>query len=110
MRNQADQMVFQTEKTLEDMGDKISSSDKASVESALGKLKETLKGNDTEAIKSATEELTKAFYAVSEKLYQQNGQQAGGPDMGGQAGGNDGGVTLALCCLAFLGVMDRYPV
>ena len=94
VRNQADQMVFQTEKTLEDMGDKISSSDKASVESALGKLKETLKGNDTEAIKSATEELTKAFYAVSEKLYQQNGQQAGGPDMGGQAGGNDGGPDV----------------
>ena len=94
VRNQADQMVFQTEKTLEDMGDKISSSDKASVESALGKLKETLKGNDTEAIKSATEELTKAFYAVSEKLYQQNGQQAGGPDMGGQAGGNDSGPDV----------------
>ena len=94
VRNQADQMVFQTEKTLEDMGDKISSSDKASVESALGKLKETLKGNDTEAIKSATEELTKAFYAVSEKLYQQNGQQAGGPDMGGQAGGNGGGPDV----------------
>src|SRR5699024_2516616 len=82
VRNPADQMVFQTEKTLEDMGDKIPASDKAGVESALGKLKETLKGNDTEAIKAATEELTKAFYAVSEKLYQQNGQQqAGGPDM-----------------------------
>ena len=94
VRNQADQMVFQAEKTLEDMGDKISSSDKADVESALGKLKETLKGNDTEAIKSATEELTKAFYAVSEKLYQQNGQQAGGPDMGGQTGGNDGGPDV----------------
>ena len=92
VRNQADQMVFQAEKTLEDMGDKISSSDKADVESALGKLKETLKGNDTEAIKSATEELTKAFYAVSEKLYQQQGGQAGpGPDMGGQTGGNDNG-------------------
>ena len=94
VRNQADQMAFQTEKTPEDMGDKISSPDKASVESALGKLKETLKGNDTEAIKSATEELTKAFYAVSEKLYQQNGQQAGGPDMGGQTGGNDGGPDV----------------
>ena len=76
VRNQADQMVFQTEKTLEDMGDKLDAGDKANVESALGKLKETLKGNDTEAIKNATEELTKAFYAVSEKLYQQNGQQA----------------------------------
>ena len=94
MRNQADQMVFQTEKTLEDMGDKISSSDKASVESALGKLKETLKGNDTEAIKSAPEALTTAFYAVSEKLNQQTGQPAGGPDMGGQTGGNDGGPDV----------------
>ena len=81
-RNQADQMVYQTEKTLEEMGDKIPASDKAAVESALGKLKETLKGNDTQAIKNATEELTKAFYAVSEKLYQQQGGQAG-PDMGG---------------------------
>ena len=100
VRNQADQMVFQTEKTLEDMGDKLDAGDKANVESALGKLKETLKGNDTEAIKNATEELTKAFYAVSEKLYQQNGQQAGGPDMGGanfgggQAGGNDAGPDV----------------
>ena len=100
VRNQADQMVFQTEKTLEDMGDKLDAGDKANVESALGKLKETLKGSDTEAIKNATEELTKAFYAVSEKLYQQNGQQAGGPDMGGanfgggQAGGNDAGPDV----------------
>ena len=82
VRNQGDQMVYQTEKTLEEMGDKIPASDKAAVESALGKLKETLKGNDTQAIKNATEELTKAFYAVSEKLYQQQGGQPG-PDMGG---------------------------
>ena len=87
IRNQGDQMVYQTEKTLEEMGDKIPAGDKASVESALGKLKETLKGTDTQAIKNATEELTKAFYAVSEKLYGQQGGQAGqpGPDMGGQA-------------------------
>ena len=93
-RNQGDQMVYQTEKTLEEMGDKISASDKSNVESALGKLKETLKGSDTAAIKSATEELTKAFYAVSEKLYaQQGGQQPGGPNPGaGAAGGaNFGG-------------------
>ena len=96
VRNQGDQMVYQTEKTLEEMGDKIPAADKSNVESALGKLKETLKGNDTQAIKNATEELTKAFYAVSEKLYQQQGGQAGpGPDMGGnfgggQQGGNDG--------------------
>ena len=94
VRNQGDQMVYQTEKTLEEMDDKIPAADKSNVESALGKLKETLKGNDTQAIKNATEELTKAFYAVSEKLYQQQGGQAG-PDMGGnfgggQQGGNDG--------------------
>ena len=100
IRNQADQMVFQTEKTLEDMGDKIPASDRNSVESALNHLKETQKGSDVEAIKAATEELTKAFYAVSEKLYQQNGGQAGpGPDMGGanfggQAGGSGAGPDV----------------
>ncbi len=102
-RNQGDQMVYQTEKTLEEMGDKIPASDKAPVEAALGKLKETLKGNDTQAIKNATEELTKAFYAVSEKLYQQSGAQGRpGPDMGGAnftggnnaQGGNDAGPDV----------------
>ena len=102
-RNQADQMVYQTEKTLEEMGDKIPASDKAPVEAALGKLKETLKGSDTQAIKNATEELTKAFYAVSEKLYQQSGAQGQpGPDMGGanftggssNQGGNDAGPDV----------------
>ena len=102
-RNQGDQMVYQTEKTLEEMGDKIPASDKAPVEAALGKLKETLKGNDTQAIKNATEELTKAFYAVSEKLYQQSGAQGQpGPDMGGAnftggnnaQGGNDAGPDV----------------
>ena len=89
-RNQADQMVYQTEKTLEDMGDKIPASDKSDIESKLNALKDTLKGTDTQAIKNATEELTKAFYAVSEKLYSQQGGQAG-PDMGGAAGGSNGG-------------------
>ena len=94
IRNQADQMVYQTEKTLEDMGDKLPAEDKASVENAMNKLKETLKGTDSQAIKNATEELTKAFYAVSEKLYAQQGGQPGGPDMGGAnfGGGNFGGA------------------
>ena len=93
-RNQADQMVYQTEKTLEEMGDKLSPEDKATVEGALSHLKETLKGNDTQAIKAATEELTKAFYAISEKLYAQQGGQPGGPDMGGYTAGgsNDSGA------------------
>ena len=101
IRNNGDQMVYQTEKTLEDMGDKIPAEDKSKVESALNHLKETLKGTDTQAIKQATEELQKAFYAVSEKLYQQQGGQAGpGPDMGGanfggqQNGGSDAGPDV----------------
>ena len=95
VRNQGDQMVYQTEKTLEEMGDKISAADKSNVESALGKLKETLKGNDTQAIKNATEDLTKAFYAVSEKLYGQQGGQAGpGPDMGGSQSSADAGPDV----------------
>ena len=101
IRNNGDQMVYQTEKTLEDMGDKIPAEDKSKVESALNHLKETLKGTDTQAIKQATEELQKAFYAVSEKLYQQQGGQAGpGPDMGGanfggqQNGGSNAGPDV----------------
>ena len=92
-RNNADQMVYQAEKTLGEMGDKIPEGDKASVQSAIDKLKETLKGEDTAAIKADTEALQQAFFAVSEKLYQQaGGPQAGpGPDMGGQPGGEAGG-------------------
>ena len=74
-RNAADQTVYQTEKTLNELGDKLSDSDKASVQAAVDKLKEELKGSDTAAIKAATEEVQKAFYAVSEKLYQQPGAQ-----------------------------------
>ena len=91
VRNQADQVIYQTEKALEDAKDKISVDDKASVEAALNKLKEAMKGTDVEAIKTATEEASKAFYPIAEKMYQQTGAQGGaqpGPDMGSaQAGG-----------------------
>ena len=87
-RNQADQMVYQSEKTLAEMGDKIPADEKAKVQAGIDKLKETLKGQDTDAIKAATEELTQAFYAVSEKLYQQaNPGAQPGPDAGAQDGG-----------------------
>ena len=90
-RNNADQMVYQAEKTLGEVGDKISADEKAKVQSGIDKLKETLKGEDTAAIKAATEELTQAFYAVSEKLYQQQAPQ-GDPGTGGaQGGGQQGG-------------------
>ena len=85
-------MVYQTEKTQEEMGDKLPAADKTEIEGKLNALKETLKGTDSQAIKNATEELTKAFYAVSEKLYAQQGGQPGGPDMGGaNFGGAQGG-------------------
>ena len=94
VRNQADQMVYQSEKTLSEMGDKIPADDKSKVQAGIDKLKETLKGTDTAAIKAATDELTQAFYAVSEKLYQQanpqgaqgGAQQQAGPDAGAQQG------------------------
>ena len=90
VRNQADQMVYQSEKTLGEVGDKIPADEKAKVQSGIDKLKEVLKGDDTDAIKAATEELTQMFYQMSEKLYQQANPQGGaqaGPDMGGQNGG-----------------------
>ncbi|MBE7008321.1 MAG: molecular chaperone DnaK [Ruminococcaceae bacterium] len=101
VRNQADQMVYQSEKTLSEVGDKIGADEKAKVQAGVDKLKETLKGEDTDAIKKATEELTQLFYAMSEKLYANANPQgaagaagaAGGPDMGNMGGapGGEGG-------------------
>jgi len=92
IRNQADQVVYQTEKALEEAGDKIDAADKASVETAINNLKEAMKGTDVEAIKSATEEATKAFYPIAEKMYAQANPQ-GDPNMGGCAGGDCGGCA-----------------
>ncbi len=76
-RNNADQMVYQCEKTLEEAGDKLPAEDKAEVESKVNALKEALKGTDIADIKAKQEELTKAFYAVSEKLYNAAAPQDG---------------------------------
>ncbi len=73
VKNRADSIIFQSEKSLNEIGDKVSDADKADVKAALDKLKETVKGSDTEAIKNDTEALEKAFYALSEKLYKQSG-------------------------------------
>jgi len=85
VRNNADSFVYQSEKTLREMGDKISSEDKAKIEAEIQKVKDALKGNNIQAIKNATESLKQAFYEVSAKLYQQQGTQAGGygPNAGG---------------------------
>ena len=89
VRNQADQMVYQSEKTLSEVGDKLPESEKAPIQAGIDKLKETLKGEDTDAIKAATEELTQLFYKMSEKLYQQQAPQ-GDPTQAGQQGGAQG--------------------
>jgi len=74
-RNNAESMVYQCEKTLGELGDKIDAADKSSIEAEIEKVKEALKSTDSEAIKSASEALTQAFYKVSEKMYQQANPQ-----------------------------------
>ena len=90
--NMADQTVYQTEKTLNELGDKISADEKASIQAEVDKLKEVNKGNDVAAIKAATEAVQQAFYKVSEKLYQQQGPQGA---QGGYTPGGDDGVVDA---------------
>ncbi|HIU69885.1 MAG TPA: molecular chaperone DnaK [Candidatus Scubalenecus merdavium] len=91
LRNEADQMVYQTEKILADDGDKFSDSDKTELNEKMDALKEALKGEDLDAIKNAKEALTNKFYEVSQKLYesaqaQQGGAQGAGPQGGANAG------------------------
>ncbi|MGI5971756.1 MAG: molecular chaperone DnaK [Oscillospiraceae bacterium] len=91
-RNHADQMVYQCEKTLNDLGDKLDSSDKSSVESAIANVREALKGSNIENIKSATSELEQKFYKVSEKLYS-NAAQSQDAGAGAQGGSGAGGSS-----------------
>ena len=93
LRNGADQMIFQTEKALGELGDKVSASEKADVEAKVAALKEALKGCDVEAIRAKQEELQKAFYAISEKVYKEAAAGAAG-GAGRRAGdaANDGGA------------------
>lgn len=77
VRNEADQMVYQIEKSMTDFGDKVTEDDKAKVQPKLDALKEALKGNDIEAIKTAKDELQKEFYEVAGKIYQAQGAAAG---------------------------------
>ena len=76
-RNEADQMVYQIEKSMTDFGDKVTEDDKAKVQPKLDALKEALKGTDIEAIKTAKDELQKEFYEVAGKIYQAQGAAAG---------------------------------
>ena len=109
-KNNAENLVYQCEKALTDFGDKVTAEDKAPIEAKCNDLKEALKGTDMEAVKAKTEELQKAFYALSEKVYknaspeeqaaaQQAAAQAaagmGGQAQGGSGSGNDDGVVDA---------------
>jgi molecular chaperone DnaK len=95
-KNQAENLIYQSEKTLTDLGDKVTEQEKAEVNSAIAKLKETIKGNDTAAIKADTEALQKSFYSISEKLYKQQADaqgSAGGADNAGFNPGAGNGPT-----------------
>ena len=93
IRNGADQMIFQTEKTLKDLDGKIDAADKSDLETKLNALKEAVKGSNLDDIKAKQEDLQKKFYDVSAKLYQNVNPQGGqpGPDMNQNNGGNDNG-------------------
>lgn len=98
IRNNADQMVYQSEKTLKEMGDKISDGEKSDMQAKIDALKEALKGSNTDEIKTKQEELQKVLYDLSAKLYQQTQPQgdpnAAGPDAAaGGAAANDDGVV-----------------
>ncbi len=90
IRNGADQMIFQTEKTLNELDGKIDAADKSELETKLNALKEAVKGSNIDDIKAKQEDLQKKFYDVSAKLYQNVNPQAGqpGPDMGAQNNNN----------------------
>ena len=96
-RNNAESMVYQCEKTLGELGDKIDASEKSEIETEIGKVKEALKGTDTEAIKKAQEELQQKFYKISEKLYQQanpQGAQGFNPNDAAAGGQNAAGDNV----------------
>ena len=86
-RNSAESLVYNCQKTIDELGDKISSEEKAKAETEIDNVKKALEGSDTEAIKSATEKLTSVFYSISEKLYSANAAGAAGAENAGQTAG-----------------------
>lgn len=84
LRNEADSMVYQTEKSLNEFGDKVTADEKAQVQPKIDALKEALNGSDIERIKTAKDELQQAFYAVAERVYKEQGAAAGQPNVSGE--------------------------
>jgi len=87
VKNNADSMVYQSEKALNDLGDKVDATEKSAVEAEIQKVKDAITGGDLDTIKSATESLTQSFYKLSEKLYQQDPNAQPGADAAGGAAG-----------------------
>lgn len=87
VRNEADSMIYQTEKTLKEMGDKVNAADKQRIEEAVAALKKAIEGGDTADIKSKTEALQQAAYKIAEEMYKQQGAGAAGAAGAGAAGG-----------------------
>ena len=89
VRNEADTLIYTTEKSLKDYGDKIGASDKTAIEDAIKALREALNGQDVESIKQKTEALKQASYKLAEEMYKNTGAQQGAPGAGGEgfAGG-----------------------
>ena len=86
-RNSAESLVYNCQKTIDELGDKISSEEKAKAETEIDNVKKALEGSDTEAIKNATDKLTTVFYSISEKLYSANAAGAAGAEAAGQTAG-----------------------
>ncbi|MBO4858002.1 MAG: molecular chaperone DnaK [Treponema sp.] len=95
-RNEADSIIYATEKSIKELGDKVDPAEKQKVEDAIAALKQAMQGDNTEEIKSKTEALKQASYKIAEELYKQQGAQGGagaGPDMGAGAGPDMGGAS-----------------
>jgi len=90
VKNELDTLVYSTEKSLKDHGDKISSEEKLNIERALNEAKEKLKGSDIPAIRKAKEDLTAASHKLAEAIYKEAQQKASGPQAGGEAGQGQG--------------------
>ena len=89
-RNEADSMIYATEKSLKDLGDKVDAAEKQKIDDAIAALRQVLNGDDVEAIKAKTKELQEASYKIAEELYKQQAAAGGNPDMGGANPGDAG--------------------
>jgi molecular chaperone DnaK len=93
VKNNAESLVYNSEKTLEELGDKVSSEEKAKVEEEVANVKKALESNNIDEIKDATDKLTKVFYALSEKLYGQKVEGANAANAANAAGAGDNNTT-----------------